>query len=54
MPEVTKHLNPTTIDQLDLPEGYLGSADAFRLRQTESTLPVKKPAKKPMKKPMNK
>jgi 3-carboxy-cis,cis-muconate cycloisomerase len=54
MPEVTKHLNPTTIERLDVPEDYLGSADAFRLRQMEASLPGKKPAKKPVKKPVKK
>ena len=42
MPEVTKHLSPASINQLDVAEGYLGSADSFRLRQIQATLPVKK------------
>jgi 3-carboxy-cis,cis-muconate cycloisomerase len=46
MPEVTKHLNPTTIAQLDLPEGYLGSTDSFRLQQMQATLPANKPVEK--------
>ena len=46
MPEVTKHLNPTTLAQLDVPEGYLGSADSFRLEQLQATLPANKPVEK--------
>jgi 3-carboxy-cis,cis-muconate cycloisomerase len=46
MPEVTKHLNPTAIAQLDVPEGYLGSADSFRLQQMQATLPANKPVGK--------
>jgi 3-carboxy-cis,cis-muconate cycloisomerase len=46
MPEVTKHLHPTTIAQLDVPEGYLGSADSFRLQQMRATLPAKTPVEK--------
>jgi 3-carboxy-cis,cis-muconate cycloisomerase len=46
MPEVTKHLDPTAISQLDVAESYLGSAESFRLRQVQATLPVEKPGKK--------
>ena len=46
IPEVTKHLNPPALNQLDVAEGYLGSADSFRIRQIQATLPVKKPGKK--------
>ena len=46
IPEVTKHLNPAALNQLDVAEGYLGSADSFRIRQIQATLPVKKPGKK--------
>jgi 3-carboxy-cis,cis-muconate cycloisomerase len=42
MPEVTKHLNPSTVNQLAVAEDYLGSADSFRFRQIQATLPVKK------------
>jgi 3-carboxy-cis,cis-muconate cycloisomerase len=30
VPEVTLHLSPAELKQLDTPELYLGSADAFR------------------------
>jgi 3-carboxy-cis,cis-muconate cycloisomerase len=46
MPEVTKHLNLATIKQLAVAEDYLGSADSFRLRQMQATLPMKKPVEK--------
>jgi 3-carboxy-cis,cis-muconate cycloisomerase len=46
MPEVTKHLDPATINQLAVAEDYLGSADSFRLRQMQATLLVEKPGEK--------
>jgi 3-carboxy-cis,cis-muconate cycloisomerase len=36
MPEVTQHLDPATLRELDVPEQYLGMADEFRVRQLAS------------------
>ncbi|MGH9661054.1 MAG: class-II fumarase/aspartase family protein [Bryobacteraceae bacterium] len=36
MPEVTGHLSPEALRELDSPEGYLGSAEPFRVRLLES------------------
>jgi len=30
IPEVTAHLGPVELEQLEMPEQYLGSAEAFR------------------------
>ena len=46
MPEVTKHLNPATINKLEVAEDYLGSADSFRLRQIQRRFPGGSPEKK--------
>jgi hypothetical protein len=32
IPEVTRHLDHATLERLERPEEYLGSADAFRKR----------------------
>lgn len=42
IPDVTRHLNPATIGQLEVAGDYLGSAAAFRLRQMQAALPAKK------------
>jgi len=36
MPEVTQHLDPATLRELDVPEQYLGMAEEFRVRQLAS------------------
>jgi 3-carboxy-cis,cis-muconate cycloisomerase len=36
IPEVKRHLDPATLRELEVPEQYLGMADAFRLRQLAS------------------
>ncbi|HTC46414.1 MAG TPA: 3-carboxy-cis,cis-muconate cycloisomerase [Candidatus Aquilonibacter sp.] len=42
MPEVTGHLDPEAIDQLEVAEEYLGSADTFRDKQLKAAVPVRK------------
>jgi hypothetical protein len=36
MPEVSRHLDLETLRSIEAPEGYLGSADAFRKRLLSS------------------
>lgn len=42
MPEVAGHLDPSAIDQLEVAEEYLGSADIFRTQQLGMTFPVRR------------
>jgi adenylosuccinate lyase len=37
LPEVSSHLNRSVLDQLETPEQYLGSAEAFRKALLKST-----------------
>jgi len=42
MPEVTRHIDPTTLNRLAVAEDYLGSADSFRIQQLQSIRPTDK------------
>jgi 3-carboxy-cis,cis-muconate cycloisomerase len=37
IPEVTRHIDPATLRQLAVAEGYLGSADSFRVQQLRAS-----------------
>jgi 3-carboxy-cis,cis-muconate cycloisomerase len=42
MPEVARHIDPTTLNRLAVAEDYLGSADSFRIQQLQSIRPTDK------------